>query len=164
MSPRRELVVDLIVLLAGAGLVLLAGTQVWIEGLEGNGAQPNPAMNADAAGVSGGTVSPGSRALGLLGLAGVVAVPATGGWLRRVVGLLLTAAGLGVVLLGVSAGETVWPWLSVLGGILISLSGLATVWRGPSWSMMGSRYEAPSRADSRDDAWSALDRGEDPTA
>ncbi|MGY1719856.1 Trp biosynthesis-associated membrane protein [Blastococcus sp. SYSU DS0552] len=64
----------------------------------------------------------------------------------------------------------VWPGLAVAAGVLAVLAGVLTVLRGASWPAMGQRYErdagpAPVRSDEdrADDAWKALDRGEDPT-
>jgi len=79
-----------------------------------------------------------------------------------------------------------WCWLAALGGLLV-LAGAALVFRsGSRWAVMASRYEAPRAATGstasaasadasepaqsgegstgrRQDAWSRLDRGEDPT-
>jgi hypothetical protein len=59
----------------------------------------------------------------------------------------------------------------VAGGVLLALSGALLALRGPRWSALSARYEAPAaRAAERPtgpgDAgtWDALDRGEDPTA
>jgi uncharacterized membrane protein (TIGR02234 family) len=67
-----------------------------------------------------------------------------------------------------------WPVVAVLGGVLGIAAGLLAAVRGRRWPSMGRRYERPGgggpvpapvvtdeqRARS---AWTALDRGEDPT-
>ncbi len=82
---------------------------------------------------------------------------------------------------GVPADELVtdlspgWPVAVVVAGVLGVLAGLLTVVRGRSWPAMGRRYEragdpgtatppvAPTAEQQASAAWSALDRGEDPT-
>ncbi|UOY02846.1 Trp biosynthesis-associated membrane protein [Blastococcus sp. PRF04-17] len=67
-----------------------------------------------------------------------------------------------------------WPTLAVGAGVLAVGAGVLVVLRGRRWPAMGRRYErtpagapAPARRSDEDraqDAWQALDRGEDPTA
>jgi hypothetical protein len=126
-------------------------------------------------------------------LAAAVALVAVGGVARTVVGLLLTAAGAalawsgvrvlaggldaaGADLPGISGGSVrvdvvaAWPVLALIAGLAGLLAGLFVVVRGRSWPGLGRRYErgpaaAPrSDADRAQAAWTALDRGEDPTA
>ena len=70
-----------------------------------------------------------------------------------------------------------WPVVAVVGGALGIVAGLLTAVRGPRWPAMGRRYERagetppapvrPARAVTDEQraqsAWSALDRGLDPT-
>ncbi len=70
-----------------------------------------------------------------------------------------------------------WPVLAVIGGVLGVAAGLLAVVRGRRWPAMGRRYEragatasgaarpAPAITDEQraHSAWTALDRGEDPT-
>lgn len=67
-----------------------------------------------------------------------------------------------------------WPLLTVAAGSLAVAAGLLVVLRARAWPAMGRRYEragsgagraaAPAGAQDRaEDAWRALDRGEDPT-
>jgi uncharacterized membrane protein (TIGR02234 family) len=169
MTPRRELVLALGMVLLGAGAALLASTQVWLAATPGTGR----------------TTSPGAFALALVGLAGLVAVLATRGFARRVVGVLVVLAALLLVWLSVRGWgweaprdidpgfmptpelvPTFWPWVSVAGGVVVAVGGVLTLLRGGRWPGMSSRYERPSGAARRgeDDTWRALDRGEDPTA
>jgi uncharacterized membrane protein (TIGR02234 family) len=70
-----------------------------------------------------------------------------------------------------------WPVVAVLGGVLGIAAGLLAVVRGRRWPAMGRRYERPDGTASgpagpvpaateeqrAQSAWTALDRGEDPT-
>ena len=73
--------------------------------------------------------------------------------------------------------STAWPAAAVVAGVLGALAGALVVLRGRRWPAMGSRYErgttggggtpVPARPRSDEErahlAWTALDRGEDPT-
>lgn len=176
MTGRRELVVGLAVVLVGAALVLLAGTQPWAT-VPGSSNATVPS-SVEAA-LKGSAISPGARALGLVGLAGIVALVATRRIGRRVVGALLALAGLAVCALSLfwtadppsllgdasaTVDRTFWSWISVAGGVLLFAGGLLAAIRSARWPAMGSRYDAPARKQAKDDdPWAALDRGEDPT-
>jgi uncharacterized membrane protein (TIGR02234 family) len=98
---------------------------------------------------------------------------------RALVGGLREAALDGPVVVGTPVPEisAVWPATAVVAGILGALAGVLVVVRGRRWPAMGSRYErgpaagggppAPARPRTDEErahlAWSALDRGEDPT-
>ena len=87
-------------------------------------------------------------------LAGGVAVLATRTWGRLVVGVALALSG-------VAAAASAWPdQAGVAGGAVLAATGAYAVARGRTWPVLGARYEPPQR---REDPWSALDRGEDPT-
>ncbi|MDP9241514.1 MAG: Trp biosynthesis-associated membrane protein [Actinomycetota bacterium] len=157
-APHRELAIACLVALAGGVCVLVATGQRW---------RPAHAAAVGAA-VTGQQLVPVARALGLVGLAGVVALLAARGWTRPAVGVALVLSGVGII--GAAAavlGGTgvLWPAVTGLGGVLLlAAGGLATV-RGRSWPALGARYDAPStRSRGTVDAWTALDRGEDPTA
>jgi hypothetical protein len=58
--------------------------------------------------------------------------------------------------------------VAVAGAVVILLAGLATVWRGPRWPVMSSRFERSQQAGARpanDSAnmWESLSRDVDPT-
>jgi hypothetical protein len=115
-------------------------------------------------------------------------VVATRSWARQVIGLLLVVVGGAMVGVAVTARNDVaaaltrrafavphapvhvagsaWPWVAAVGAALVVAAGAVTVLFGPSWPGLGRRYDAPTSAPVDDDAsmWSALDRGEDPTA
>ena len=183
MSGRRELATAAGLCLLGAALVLLALSRPWLT-LHLGAAPPLPSRRVTVAGTH---LVPGAQALGLLGLAGVAALPATRRIGRLLVGLVLTAAGGGVVVAVVRAlldpvaaavrtgqvepaaarsGLGGWPWLALLGGALIAAAGLLAALRGRGWSELSARYDAPtaSRPAKEPSLWEALDRGEDPTS
>jgi uncharacterized membrane protein (TIGR02234 family) len=144
--------------------------------------------------ISGTQVAPAVAPLAVLAVAGALGLLATRGWVRRVLGVLLMLAGAGVAVAalhvltapreaaaGALAGQSVdasaaaeatytvawwWPALAALAGCLVVAGGVVTGWRSGAWPAMGSRFDAPTAAASgpRTDPWSALDRGEDPTA
>jgi uncharacterized membrane protein (TIGR02234 family) len=101
LSPRRELLLALLLGLAGAGLVLLAVRQGWAHVRT---AAPRPLPGSDVA-LTGQDLVPAAGALAIAALASLAAVLATRGLVRRVVGLLLAAFGIGIAA-AVSAGIT----------------------------------------------------------
>jgi uncharacterized membrane protein (TIGR02234 family) len=158
------LVLDLL----GAGGALLISSRAWQTVTT---PRPSP-LRADVLGLSGRTIDAASTALGLVALAGVVAVLATRGIGRRVVGAVLALAGVGLVwralvsVHAVSAARartlvtdhhptvsadavvprvavhSVWPVLSLFCGVLVAVAGALIVWRGHRWQVMSARYEA----------------------
>jgi hypothetical protein len=136
-SGRRELALACALTLAGAVAALLAG----------------------------GRVAPATHAVGLVALAGVVAILAARGRLRIVVGAVLGLAGALAVVTPLLAGRAVaWAALTVAGGIAVVAGGLLTTVRGRSWPTLGSRYDGGAATRAYDgNTWVALDRGEDPT-
>ncbi|MFG1944496.1 Trp biosynthesis-associated membrane protein [Nonomuraea sp. NPDC048826] len=168
----------------GCLLVLLAAGRTWVEAVRGSGELTVP---------TGGDLSPVLTPLALAGLAGVVAVLATKGIGRRVVGVLLALCGLGAAaamwgatgragietwlrehnVLG-AAGPlewdltVAWPVLGGLGALLILAGGVLAVVRGGRWTGMSDRYDRAAarprvQADGDRALWDALDRGDDPT-
>src|SRR5271165_2934405 len=77
-------------------------------------------------------------------------------------GIVISGAGRAVL-----AGAP-WRAAAVAGAVVILLAGLATVWRGPRWPVMSSRFERPqhpgasSRANT-ETMWESLSRDADPT-
>ena len=179
---RRGLVVAVLLCLAGAALLLLATSRTWLS-VTSAAVPPLPARTVT---VEGAMLAPGVRALALLGLAGVAALPATRAWGRLAVGALLALAGglAGVLVVRVLAdppgaidaadvhltgelpGLGGWPYVGLLGAALLLAAGVLTVVRGRTWSALGSTYDAPTApaAAKEPSAWDALDRGVDPTA
>jgi uncharacterized membrane protein (TIGR02234 family) len=188
-NARRELALATALCLVGAGTVLLSIGQPWATATQPAG----PALPAVTANLVGRDLAPLTAGLALLGLASAAALLALGRRLRPVLGVIMTASGTLIMidtLLArgrvtaeiqsrfadptVTGHATAWPWLAVLGGLVLACAGVLTVARGTKWPTMSRRYEQRSvpRAEpsmSRgpisdpDDAWRALDRGEDPT-
>ncbi len=90
----RERTAVLLVCAAGGGAALLAAGRVWLR-LAAPRTAPLPPLSVV---LTGRDVEPLVPALGVVGLAGLVALLATRGWGRLVVGVLLAAAGLALVL------------------------------------------------------------------
>jgi uncharacterized membrane protein (TIGR02234 family) len=144
-----------------------------------------------AAYAEGGMVAGGLQAVALAALAGVVAVLATKGAGRQVVGAVIALCGAGLAVLvwrgvtdaGLSAwarGEALlmglsgytytvmplWPSVAALGAALVLAGGGAAVVRGRSWGGMSARYRreaGPEEVKGERALWDAMDRGDDPT-
>ena len=163
-TARREVGLAVLLCLVGAFVVLVAAGRAWIELTV-----LSPLVDDRALPVTGAELSPGVRALGLVGLAGVVAVAATRRTGRVVVGLLLLLVGGAVVVLALGAGSdafaraqdtvavqeaggtvsdasagTVWPYACAAGGLLLGVAGLLVAVRGRRWAALSQRYEAPA--------------------
>jgi uncharacterized membrane protein (TIGR02234 family) len=152
----------------GAGGALLVSTRSWQTVTT-----PRPApLHDDVLQLSGRTVDAAPTALALVALAGVVAVLATRGAVRRLVGAVLALTGAGLVWRAiassgaVSAGRAralvgehratvdvsaaapriathaMWPALTLLCGVVVAASGVLIAWRGHRWQVMSARYEA----------------------
>ncbi|WP_433509869.1 Trp biosynthesis-associated membrane protein [Nonomuraea sp. CA-143628] len=179
---RRELTAWLVVTVLGCVLVLLAAGRAWVTNVRGAG-------TGALAVPSGGDLSPVLTPLALAGLAGVVAVLATKGAGRRVIGALLALCGVGA---GLGAWQAaggsgvlswlrernvmratgaiqwdavpLWPVVCGLGAVLMVAGGVLAVVRGGAWAGMSAKYtrERPETTGDRS-MWDALDRGDDPT-
>src|SRR4051812_16947045 len=184
MTARRELVAAVGLCAVGAALVLLALSRAWVSTRVGL-APPLPARHIE---LRGSHLAPGARALALVGLAAVAAVPATRRVGRLVVGVLVALAGLGVVAVVVRAladpvaavrrapptvdahftGDVsfgVWPYVGIVGGLALLVAGTVIAVRGRRWLELSARYDAPAsdRPTREPSMWEALDLGEDPT-
>ena len=91
MTPKREYAFALLAGAVGAGLVLLAVRQRWAQAVF---TPPKP-LTPQVVDVSGSDLVPLAGALALAALAGLAAVIATRGVLRRVAGALLALFGAG---------------------------------------------------------------------
>jgi uncharacterized membrane protein (TIGR02234 family) len=154
--------------LVGAGGALLASTRTWQTVTT-----PRPApLHDDVLHLTGRTVDAAPTALALVALAGVVAVLATRGIVRRGVGGVLALAGIGLVWRAVASSSAisvrrartlvtdrhatvdassvvshvgthaVWPALTLACGVFVAASGALIAWRGHRWQVMSARYEA----------------------
>jgi uncharacterized membrane protein (TIGR02234 family) len=173
----------LLLLVVGGGLAFLAYGQTWVTVTTAPAGLPATTVT-----VSGRELDPTAGYLPLLLLAAVLAVWATSGWLRRIVGVIAALAAVvvtvgalrasppwrgaittpdGVVVAAGGYQAGLWWLLAALGGVLALVGAVLVAWRGPGWSTMARRYErAPGPADSplTDRAtWDLLDAGVDPT-
>ncbi|QYC40742.1 Tryptophan-associated transmembrane protein [Nonomuraea coxensis DSM 45129] len=178
-SRGRELWAWLAVTVLGCLLVLLAAGRTWVSVAQAGAETP-----------TGGDLGPVLTPVALAGLAGVVAVLATKGAGRRVVGGLLALCGAGAgagtwtALDGSAVTDwlaarntlrgatgltwhfvTLWPVVAGAGALLLAAGGVLAVVRGGRWAGMSARYErrGPVPADGDKALWDALDRGDDPT-
>ena len=181
-TSRREMVVVLILLIAGAILALVATALPWGRvHLDGGGGLP----------VSGRAVAPDYQVLPLLALASVVGVVATRRVGRVLVGSAVAVAAVRAALssrlLGNSLTDDVRDWAIEAGHDVLRVTGasagmnwyliacvvifVAGGWiavRGPGWPSMDRRYERtpqppPAERLTSRETWDALDRGDDPT-
>ena len=187
-SGRRELTAAALGCLMASGLVLVAVGRPWVRFTVGTATGLDVRSTATGHDLAG-----ASSALGLVVLAGVVALPATRGVGRVIVGALTLLSGVGIVLAtqasafdpsaavasrasqvaglhGAKANEiaaTGWPWLVMVGGLLAVVVGVLTMVRSRRWPAMGRRYESGykpvSVRSSETSMWDRLDEGDDPT-
>lgn len=177
--------------LVGAGLLLLAAGQPWVTAVihSPSGIPGQFVVSHDV--VSGRELSGVAGGLGLLGAAGAIAVFATRGVGRLVLGVVLAAAGLVAAVSSVHVGlspdagarlatqaqgflpgrltyqGSAWPWVSAVGGLAMAAAGALVARHGRAWAGLSGRFERDQRRVSVPDPeramWDALDRGEDPT-
>ncbi|MDA3624530.1 Trp biosynthesis-associated membrane protein [Saccharopolyspora oryzae] len=175
-----------LLLLAAGGLLWGSSAVLWA------GQKYRTSFGAEiTAGVTGGDVRPELVPMALAALTAVAALLATGGWLRRIVGVLIAAAG-GVLIWrafqvysftvfgapdGVPPGSTpvgpldpqpLGPLMLIAGAVLLLVAGVLVVLRAGRMPAMGAKYSAPGaeKKKSHDpdrQMWQDLDAGRDPT-
>jgi uncharacterized membrane protein (TIGR02234 family) len=150
--------------IVGAAAVLLIATREWQTITT---VRQHPFAD-DVVGVSGRTVDGAVTALALVALAGVVAVIATKGTVRRVIGALVALSGLvtlaRIVLAMPAVSDSrardlvhaahpqvagppqvathpIWPVLSLVAAVLVVAAGALIAWRGGRWAALSARYE-----------------------
>ncbi len=148
----------------GSAAVLLIATREW-QTITTVRSHP---FTDDIVGVSGRTVDGAVTALALVALAGVVAIIATKGVARRVIGALVALSGIALIwrIVGAMpavdtqrardlvraahpqvagfphvATHVVWGVLSLVGAVLVLAAGLLTVARGGQWAGLSARYD-----------------------
>ncbi|MGH8962123.1 MAG: Trp biosynthesis-associated membrane protein [Jatrophihabitantaceae bacterium] len=168
MRERGEYGLALLVLLIGAAGALLISTRNWQSVLT---PRPRP-FGDDVLHLNGRTVDAAPTALALVALAGVIAVIATRGLIRQIIGTVIALAGLLLIwrsladLGAVSASRarslvedrhsgvevgaahisvtSAWAVTSAVCGALVLVAGLLVALRGHRWGVMSAKYEAPS--------------------
>jgi len=157
-------------LLGSAGTLLIA-SRSWQTLVQERDA-PFPSVTRE---VIGRTVDAAPTALALVALAGVVAVLATRGAVRRVVGVVIAVAGVAMIWRALVSADAisdhrarvimtgfvdvgfpgphvdthpVWPVLTAVCGALVTVSGVVIAWRGHEWQAMSARYETPPAQES----------------
>jgi len=141
----------------------------------GNGAVDPITGLASQAAIAGTQIAPAVRACALAALAGtLVLLLLRSAATRTVVATLITlvtATACGVALdVGIASpahlDPTAWPWLCATAALVATLAGLAGILGARGWrSRSADRYDSTSApvGSADEDAWQALDRGEDPT-
>lgn len=155
-SGRGELWGWVVATAVGCLLVLFAAGRSWVRVLQ----------EAGAVVPTGGELSPVLTPVALAGLAGVVAVLASKGMGRRVVGALLALCGVGAaagtwtaldaanvagwlrernVLHGVTdlpwESVPLWPVVAAAGAVLMTAGGIVAIVRASRWAGMSARYD-----------------------
>jgi uncharacterized membrane protein (TIGR02234 family) len=150
--------------LVGAAALLLLATRTWQTITT---VRPRPFGN-DVLEVTGRTLDGAITALALVALAGAVAVIATKGIARRVVGALVALAGAALVwrvlgaMLAMSRPRArdlvrahhpqvdgvqhvvvhpAWAALSLVAAVLVIVAGVLIAWRGGRWAGLSRRYD-----------------------
>jgi hypothetical protein len=165
-------------LLAGGGLLWASSKLAWSFSVE-----VTPLHGKVVTDLDGGTQAPALVPLALLSLAAIAAALATRGWPRRIVGGLVSLAGLGMIVVAFTqlagvfgAHPNGYPLsqiilahlLALLAGIVVVPVGALIVRGAENLPGLGSNYETPAggkrKRDPDDELWRALSEGEDPTA
>lgn len=161
--------------LGGAGLSLIATRQQWAVRVT----RREPPLSPLRETFTGADLVPWLPAVALVALAAGVAVLATRGVGRLLVGVVALGCGL-AIMAGAGYGMTVapaggwidgtWPLAGLAGGLMVAVAAMLVVRNGRAWPSMGARYERghpgdPTMVTDHDPArmWDALDEGADPT-
>lgn len=183
---RRLLAMAIVMLLAAAALLWGASAVQWVSLL-----YSTPFSGEKMAVIAGHVVRPELVPLALASLAAIAAVVATGGWLRRVIGLAVIGEA-GIVawrLFDWSSGPVfiesipnappgsepsdvvvrhpLGPAMVALAALLLLAAGLLILIRAKAMPAMGAKYSAPAAKRTYRDPdrqlWDSLDSGDDPT-
>jgi uncharacterized membrane protein (TIGR02234 family) len=189
-SRRRELAAAVVGAAVAGGLALMAGGQTWARVIAERRA-PLPPVTGMLTGGNAAPLVPATGLVLLAAAIALVAVSGWArtavGLLAAAAGAALAWSGVRALTGGLMGGSTelpgvgrvtgavtvdvsaAWPLVAVLAGVIGVLTGLVVVLRSRGWPGMGRRYQRgaapPSRSeeDRAQAAWTALDRGEDPT-
>ena len=171
-------------LLVGAGLALVAAAQPWWRAI-GHGVSVSFSGTQASAGLG--------QALALVALAGMLLALVVSVRGRRILGALLTLAGGGMLVLGVSrprpAADAVrnqvrevsladqfalagtgWPWVYAFAGAVVLGAGLVMLATARRWPARAARFQRPGEelqgdrgGDDPATVWRSMDAGHDPT-
>jgi uncharacterized membrane protein (TIGR02234 family) len=179
---RRGLGIAVTGCVLGGAVALFAVGRVWLHytvprnGLANLQATATGHATAGAAGT-----------LALVVLAGVVVLPATRGFGRRLAGAVIALAGLGIGYLAmltiafttaqlgvpeastsIDGKATAWPWVTLIAGVVAVATGVFAALASGGWPAMGRRYESAGSVKrgpaTETSIWDRLDEGDDPTA
>jgi uncharacterized membrane protein (TIGR02234 family) len=169
-GTRLQFLLALLLDVLGTAGVLLVGTCDWQTIVTPRSGQ----FLDDTLQVTGRTVDAAPTALSLVALAGAVAVIATRGVARRVVGVVIALAGIGIVWRAVAAMSAVstsrardlvrdkhpsaasttavpeisahagWAVLTMVCAVLVVAAGVLIALYGGRWTGMSTRYESPA--------------------
>jgi uncharacterized membrane protein (TIGR02234 family) len=168
----RHTAVSLAAVALGGGLALVASGRAWIT-VHVDRPPPLPDLSV---GLTGRTLQAAVPGLAVVALAGVIALLATRGLARRIVGAVIALAGVALAIAAfgagsVSSGEArrlvadtrtgtaldptaplrlashpIWPVLAVVGAVLVVAGGVLAALGWTSGTGLGRRYEAPTTA------------------
>lgn len=159
--------VILLLVLLGAGVLLVTGSRTWLEG-----SVSDAVLGASMVHGTGSQVAPGVLAAALVGAASAVAAATAGRVVRVVASVAALLAGvLALVVIGIVVADpgaalgrlaasstgrtgsvpahgtlTVWVWVAGFAALAVALGGLAALVGGRHWAGLSSRYDAPSPA------------------
>jgi uncharacterized membrane protein (TIGR02234 family) len=175
MDARRDLrhmVVSVGAVALGGGLALLASGRTWVT-VHVDRPAPLPDFSV---GLTGRTLQAAVPGLAVVALAGVVALLATRGVARRIVGAVIAGAGVALAIAAAGAGmvssgearrlvadtrtgtvldpaaplrlvsQHVWPVLAIVGAVLVVAGGVLAALGWTASAGLGRRYEAPTTA------------------
>jgi uncharacterized membrane protein (TIGR02234 family) len=178
---RRGLGIAVTGCVLGGAVALFAVGRVWLHYTV-----PRNGLADLRATATGHATAGAAGTLALVVLAGVVVLPATRGLGRRVAGVLVALAGLGIGYVAVltiafttdqldapdastytDGRATAWPWIALVAGVVAIATGVFAALASGGWPAMGRRYEpagaAKQRPATETSIWDRLDEGDDPT-
>lgn len=167
----------ILLLLVGAGLLWLSSRLTWDWDR-----QFSPIRGTVVVMENGGQAAAALTPLALLALAAIAAVLAIGGWVRRIIGVLVGFAGLAAIWVGANGVPGVFGThpagyprsqviaghlTAVLAGVCVVIAAVQIVRHADGMPKLGGNYQAPGaprrRRDPDAEMWQALSQGEDPT-
>jgi uncharacterized membrane protein (TIGR02234 family) len=186
-KPGWEVAVVLLLLVGGGVLGLVVTSWVWGHAFIDDG------VTESTLDVTGRELLPLGRAMAVLALAAAIALLATRGTGRFLIGSILAFAGLaqavysfnlarelttrvmdwateaGFAVVGTDADPSRPLW-NAAAGLLVFVAGVLVAARGQAWPGLSRRFQRAGKGPAQDErptsqqSWDALDRGEDPTA